>query len=57
MRCVAAPVFDEMARPIGGVSISGPTVRMTDAKAAQLGPQVAAAAGAITQAIGGRVPK
>jgi len=30
MRCIAAAIFDASARPIAGISISGPTVRLTD---------------------------
>ena len=29
MRCVAAAIFNEFGEPVGGVSISGPTVRVT----------------------------
>ena len=29
MRCVAAAIFNEFGEPIGGISISGPTVRVT----------------------------
>lgn len=56
MRCVAAPVFNEFGEPVGGVSISGPTVRVTDAKIARLGPRVHAAARALTDAMGGLFP-
>jgi IclR family acetate operon transcriptional repressor len=56
MRCVAAPIFNEFAEPIAGVSISGPTVRVTAESVAAIGPRVAEAAAAITRASGGRVP-
>jgi IclR family transcriptional regulator, acetate operon repressor len=56
MRCVAAPVFNEFGEPVGGVSISGPTVRVTDARIAAIGPRVAAAARALTLAMGGEYP-
>lgn len=56
MRCVAAPVFNEFGEPVGGVSISGPTVRVTDAKIAVLGPRVHEAARALTLAMGGSFP-
>ena len=29
MRCVAAAIFNEFAEPVGGISVSGPTVRVT----------------------------
>ncbi|MGI9007041.1 MAG: IclR family transcriptional regulator [Streptosporangiaceae bacterium] len=56
VRCVAAPVFDLMARPIGCVGLSGPVSRMTDERVGILGPLVAAAAAEITHRAGGRVP-
>jgi IclR family acetate operon transcriptional repressor len=56
MRCVAAAVFDEHGEPVGGVSISGPTVRLDDARLAALGPRVADAARQLTHAMGGRMP-
>jgi IclR family acetate operon transcriptional repressor len=56
MRCVAAAVFDENAEPVGGVSVSGPTVRMTEERAAALGPRVREAARQLTRAMGGREP-
>jgi IclR family acetate operon transcriptional repressor len=57
MRCVAAAVFNEFGEPVGGVSISGPTVRMDDAKVAAMGPRVREAAAALTRAMGGLVPE
>jgi IclR family transcriptional regulator, acetate operon repressor len=56
MRCIAAPVFNELRQPIGGVSISGPTVRIDDAFIARAGQDVVEASRALTTAIGGRVP-
>jgi IclR family transcriptional regulator, acetate operon repressor len=56
MRCVAAAVFNEFGEPVGGVSISGPTVRMNDAKIAAMGPRVHDAARALTLAMGGSFP-
>lgn len=56
MRCVAAAVFNEFREPIGGVSVSGPAVRMTDAKIAALGPRVRDAARRLTEAMGGQWP-
>ena len=53
MRCVAAAVFNEFGEPVGGVSVSGPTVRMDDAKIARLGPRVREAARRLTEAMGG----
>jgi len=56
MRCVAAPIFNEFAEPIAGVSISGPTVRVTADSVAAIGPRVAEAAAEITRAIAGIAP-
>ncbi|MCU0884262.1 MAG: IclR family transcriptional regulator [Beijerinckiaceae bacterium] len=56
MRCVAAAIFDEFGEPVAGISISGPTVRMTDARLAALGASVREAASRITLAIGGSAP-
>ena len=57
MRCVAAAIFDEFGEPVAGISISGPTVRMTDARLDALGAIVREAASRITLAIGGAAPQ
>ncbi|MEJ6782962.1 HTH-type transcriptional regulator BhcR [Aminobacter sp. Piv2-1] len=54
MRCVAAPVFNEFGEPIGGVSVSGPTVRVTPEKVREIGPLVRQAATELTRMIGGQ---
>ena len=56
MRCIAAPVFNEYGEPIGGISISGPTVRIDDEKLSVLGPAVRRIADELTRAIGGHRP-
>jgi IclR family acetate operon transcriptional repressor len=56
MRCIGAPVFNEFAEPIAGVSISGPTVRLTPERLDELGPLIATAAAEVTRIIGGRAP-
>lgn len=55
MRCVAAAIFDEHGEPVGGVSVSGPTVRVTPERLTQIGPVVRDAAAEITTMIGGRI--
>jgi len=55
MRCVAAAIFDEAGAAIAGLSISGPTVRVTPERVAEIGAQVRAAAAQVTHAIAGRV--
>lgn len=54
MRCVAAAIFNEFGEPVGGVSVSGPTVRVTPERLGEIGPRVAEAAAEITAMIGGR---
>jgi len=56
MRCVAAAIFNEFGEAVAGVSVSGPTVRMTPEAVTRIGPLVAEAAAGITRAIGGRQP-
>ncbi|PLX37577.1 MAG: IclR family transcriptional regulator [Hyphomicrobiales bacterium] len=56
MRCIAAPIFNQFGEAIAGISISGPTVRMTKEKDAGFGHLVRAAADEITKAIGGVMP-
>lgn len=53
MRCIAAPIFNEFREAIAGVSISGPTVRVTRERGGDFGAQVRAAADRITRAVGG----
>jgi IclR family acetate operon transcriptional repressor len=57
MRCVAAPVFNEYGEAIAGISVSGPTVRITPERASELGPLVRRAAEEITASIGGHAPR
>ena len=54
MRCIAAPVFNEFGEPVAGVSISGPTVRVTLERVADIGPLVRDAAAEVTRTIGGK---
>lgn len=56
MRCVAAAIFNEFAEPVAGLSVSGPTVRMTPEAVLRIGPLVAEAAAEVTRGIGGRLP-
>ncbi|HYH19561.1 MAG TPA: IclR family transcriptional regulator [Azospirillum sp.] len=56
MRCVAAPIFNEFGEPIAGLSLSGPSLRLTDEVLPVLGPAIRAAAGTITLSIAGRPP-
>lgn len=56
MRCLASVVYNEYGEAIAGVSISGPTVRITDERLTDLGEQVRRASMEITSAIGGMAP-
>jgi len=56
MRCIAAAIYNEHEEAFAGLSISGPTVRMTDERLGELGPKVRRAARDITKSIGGRAP-
>ena len=57
MRCVAGAIFNEYGEAIAGVSVSGPTVRVTRERLSELGPLVRRAADEITTSIGGRPPR
>ncbi len=56
MRCVGAAIFDEAGEAIAGLSVSGPTVRITPESLDRFGPMVRDAADAVTHAIAGRRP-
>ncbi|MEM8787806.1 MAG: HTH-type transcriptional regulator BhcR [Pseudomonadota bacterium] len=53
MRCVAAPVFDIHGEAVAGISVSGPTSRITPAWVAQRQAAVVAAAAALSRSLGG----
>jgi IclR family transcriptional regulator, acetate operon repressor len=55
-RCVAAPIYDEHAEPVGAISLAGPSSRLPDARIRQLGPLVSHVAEEITHRLGGRWP-
>jgi IclR family acetate operon transcriptional repressor len=56
LRCVAAVVFDEDARPIAALSLSGPTARIGDDLLPSLGRAICDAADRITSGLGGTRP-
>ena len=53
LRCIAAPIFNELAEPIFAVSISGPTIRVSEDKLDHLAAHVVAVAKKISEQIGG----
>lgn len=57
MRCVAATIHNEHGEVIAGVSLSGPSVRVTETRLGELGARVVKAANEITEQIGGIVPR
>ncbi|MGF1594809.1 MAG: HTH-type transcriptional regulator BhcR [Kiloniellaceae bacterium] len=57
MRCVAATIHNEHGEVIAGVSLSGPSVRVTETRLGELGARVVQAANQITEQIGGVVPR
>jgi IclR family transcriptional regulator, acetate operon repressor len=57
LRCTGAPVFNEHAEVIGALSISGPTIRVTDERLGELGPLVKRAAADLTDRVGGMAPR
>ncbi|MDH3743457.1 MAG: helix-turn-helix domain-containing protein [Hyphomicrobiales bacterium] len=56
LRCVAGVIFNEHGEPMAGLSVSGPTARLTDARLPALGAMVAGIADEITAELGGRRP-
>lgn len=56
MRCVAATIHNEHGEVIAGVSLSGPSVRVTEGRLGELGARVVQAADEITEQIGGVAP-
>ncbi|SLN53950.1 Acetate operon repressor [Falsiruegeria litorea R37] len=55
MRCIAAPVFDAFGEPVAGISVSGPTVRVTDEDIDGLAQAVKTAARTLSIAMGASV--
>ncbi len=57
MTCIAAPVYDAFGAVAGGISISGPSSRVSAARIEGLAASVLDAAEQLTQAIGGVRPQ
>ena len=53
MRCIAAPVFNHYGEIVAGISVSGPTSRVSVDKISSLATSVMTAAGNLTSALGG----
>lgn len=56
MRCIAAPIFNAFGEAVAGISVSGPSVRMTPDRDIEIGAMIRAAAERITRTTGGRWP-
>ncbi|MFK7836356.1 MAG: HTH-type transcriptional regulator BhcR [Sulfitobacter sp.] len=56
MRCIAAPVFDQNAEAVAGISVSGPVSRVSLQDTERLSRSVVEAAQVLTLAIGGHDP-
>lgn len=56
LRCIAAPIFNETGDCIAAVSVSGPTVRIDEARIIALGAMTLEAARSISAEMGGRHP-
>jgi DNA-binding IclR family transcriptional regulator len=52
VRCVGAPVFDHEGRVAGGLSIAGPTYRMTAERLREFGPEAVITADALSRRLG-----
>ncbi|MDG4648512.1 IclR family transcriptional regulator [Roseibacterium sp. SDUM158017] len=54
MRCIAAPVFDLHGEVVAGISVSGPSARVTHAEIGRLAEAVCEAARALSAVLGAR---
>jgi IclR family transcriptional regulator, acetate operon repressor len=52
MRCVAAPILNVHGEAIAGISVSGPTHRLSDEKLRAIGERVRRGAAAVSRALG-----
>ncbi|HEY2478662.1 MAG TPA: IclR family transcriptional regulator [Solirubrobacterales bacterium] len=52
VRCVGAPVFDHEGHVAGGLSVAGPTYRMTSERLREFGPEAVAAADTLSRRLG-----
>ena len=56
LRCVASPIFDANARPIGALSVSGPSVRISEQLMSQMGRTTQRVSRELTRALSGVWP-
>lgn len=55
MRCIAAPIYDVYGEVVAGISVSGPTSRVTPQKVFELAQHVTNAAKAVSYALGAQI--
>jgi len=55
MRCIAAPIVDHFGETIAGISVSGPTHRMTEQRFETIGLKVKDAAASLSRGLGAAV--
>lgn len=55
MRCVAAPILNIFGDAVAGISVSGPTHRMSQDRVNHIGALVCAAAGQVSRSLGAQV--
>jgi len=55
MRCIAAPIYDVYGEVVAGISVSGPTSRVTPQKVSELAQHVTSAAKAVSYALGAQI--
>jgi IclR family acetate operon transcriptional repressor len=55
MRCIAAPVFNHYGEAVAGLSVSGPTSRVSPERIEPFAEAVKAAAASLTAALGGEI--
>ncbi len=56
MRCVAAPIIDFYGEAVAGISVSGPTLRMSESQIGQIGKLVREAALTVSRGLGAPQP-
>lgn len=54
-RCIGAPIFDHTGECVGAISVSGPTIRMTDDRIVQIAQAVQHAANVVSERLGYRL--
>ncbi|MET0368424.1 MAG: IclR family transcriptional regulator C-terminal domain-containing protein, partial [Methylobacterium sp.] len=56
MRCVAAPILNVHGEAVAGISVSGPTHRLSDDRVREIGEHVRRGAATVSRLLGATVP-